>query len=90
MKEAALEKKMRLHVEALGGQFLKLALRRGIQDRLVVLPGVIGFCEVKKPNERYRKQPLQDRWQARVEALGHPTIMVNSFEEFVAWVDSLM
>lgn len=90
MREAGLEAAALRHVRALGGDMLKLTFRRGLFDRIVLLPhGVVGFCEFKSPETGGRTSGAQLFHEARFKQIGFPTLRTNSLDEFIDWVDNL-
>lgn len=83
--EKDLETKCRLLVERRGGKLFKWKSpgNKGIQDRIVVLPGgYVAFVEFKKP--KGRMQPLQPYWQKWFRERGHRTYVIDSYADFVA------
>jgi len=84
--ECRLERDFRLAVEAAGGACVKLdpRSRRGIPDRLVLLPNFIGLAELKK-DPKAKVSKLQIRWGERLEAMGLPYIRSYDLDELLAW-----
>ena len=80
VKESAIERELRIRVEALGGVCEKVRVigRRGFFDRLVVLPpGVVVFVELKRP-KRGRLSRHQIWYAARFAALGVAIALVRT------------
>ena len=91
MRESGLEAKVAQLVRRRGGWAIKVTPVScvGLPDRLVVLPGVVGFLELKSPTGRGRTSPMQALWGRRLEALGVPYLRSSSFEEIAQWVKIL-
>ncbi len=70
MRESKIEEKLRLGVEAKGGECFKWVSpnRSGVPDHIVVLPGAIVFVETKAPLGELK--PWQERCHARLRELG--------------------
>lgn len=83
MLESTIEKYLVAAVERRGGFTVKLnpAGKKGIPDRLVVLPdGVLIFAELKRPKGGIVAQ-LQDWWRNRIRHLGHRAVVLSTQEE---------
>lgn len=82
MREAAIERKLRTRVKALGGVAVKLNPHScvGVPDRLCVLPGRIVFVELKAPTGKGRVSAKQHEWAAKITALGHEYARIDSVD----------
>jgi hypothetical protein len=79
MTEKHLERKLKRHIESIGGLCLKWSspAHRGVPDRICLLPdGRVIFAEVKAANGRLSK--LQALMIQQLTALGHDTRIINS------------
>ncbi len=76
-------------VKALGGHAYKFVSpsNRGVADRLVVLPGVVWFVEVKA--EGGRLSPLQTLFIEQMKRLDQNVIVVWNKEDVDRWIASL-
>ncbi len=76
-------------VKALGGHAYKFVSpsNRGVADRLVVLPGVVWFVEVKA--EGGRLSPLQTLFIEQMKRLDQNVIVVWNKEDVDRWISSL-
>lgn len=87
MKEKDLERAFVKAVEKRGGLALKFTVpgRRGVPDRLVLLPGGgRAFVEFKHPHGTGRVSKLQDRFAEQLRALQHPVYLVRTSFDAVA------
>ena len=80
--EKTLERKLRQHIEALGGLAIKLVATHftGLPDRLILLPGArILFVEVKttKQKPRARQRLVHDQ----LRRLGFEVIILDRSEQ---------
>jgi hypothetical protein len=78
--ESAIERELRLRVEALGGLCIKVKAigRRGFFDRIVVLPGGrVWFVELKRPKGG-RLSPHQVWHLGEFSRLGAVAVVVKS------------
>lgn len=78
MREASVERKLRLMVRRLNGRAIKLRNTgvRGEVDRIIVLPNAITvWAEVKKPGEKPRAE--QRRVHAWLRRRGHRVMIVD-------------
>lgn len=85
MLERMLERKLVARVVSLGGIAYKFASpgRRGVPDRLCLLPGGrVVFVEVKAPGRK--PTALQAAEQARLAAMGFEVRVVDSLEDVEA------
>ena len=83
MLESELERRFVEYVKAHGGIAYKWTSpgRRGVPDRIVVLPGHILFVELK--TETGQLTPWQVREHQRLKALGHTVLVIRRESEFV-------
>lgn len=82
MQEKHIEQKLVKLIRTHGGLCWKLASpgTAGVPDRLVILPGgKTIFIELKAPGGKPR--PLQIRQLAKLEKLGHQTLVINSIKQ---------
>jgi hypothetical protein len=79
VKESTVEQYLKKRIRELGGVCVKLNSKKGISDRLVILPGNrIEFVELKTPiGELSEAQKL---WNKRLESLGCVIKVINSKE----------
>jgi hypothetical protein len=73
-----------------GGEAYKFTspAMRGVADRLVVMPnGVVWFVEIKRPGGK--RTALQERFAARMQALGQRYALLCSIEEVERWLAQL-
>jgi hypothetical protein len=87
MRESLVEKRLVRGVLALGGRADKFVSpgRRGVPDRLVMLPGgILFFVECKAPNRKPNPSQCRDHQQRR--RLGFRVEIVNCIED----VDDLL
>jgi hypothetical protein len=80
VKEAVIERELVVRVRISGGLCIKLASpgRRGMFDRLVILPGPrVIFIELKRPKGG-RISPHQQLYAARFKSLGVAIAVVRS------------
>lgn len=90
IRESDIERAFVAAVRALGGIAYKFVSpgRRGVPDRLVVLPGGrIKFVELKAPGGRVSK--LQAVQFGVLALLGAPVTVLRSKEEVAAWAKHL-
>ena len=81
MRESVIEKALVERVKALGGMCEKFTSpsRRGVPDRIVILPGGrVVFVELKAPGKAL--SVLQQRDHARRHALGCSVLVIDSLE----------
>lgn len=85
MSEAALESRVENRLLAAGCEYLKLPAqwRRGIPDRLVIVPGgAVWFLELKdSPKADVGK--AQERWERRLNMLGANYLRSSDYDEIV-------
>lgn len=87
-KEDTIEKFLNDEVERRGGFTVKLHPKgyKGIQDRLVVLPGRILVVELKRPKGGVIAR-LQYWWRDRFTALGHEAYIAPTREAVLKALD---
>jgi hypothetical protein len=88
--EADVEEELRVGVELLDGECLKLTVpnRVGPTDRLVLMPrGRIVFVELKKPKGRVA--PWQNRFHERMRVLGFRVEVLWTKEQVRAFFPTL-
>lgn len=81
MRESKVERALVARVKSLGGDCEKFSSpgRRGVPDRIVLLPGGrIVFVELKAPGKQATK--LQERDHTRRRALGFDVKVIDSLE----------
>lgn len=87
MRESQIEGTLVRRVNELGGLALKFVSpgRRGVPDRLVILPGGrVAFVEVKAPGGRLLAG--QQRVHQTLRHLGVEVVVLWSIEEVAAWL----
>jgi hypothetical protein len=79
VKESVVEKELRMRVQLAGGLCIKTRAigTRGFFDRVIVLPGRVVFCEVKRPRGG-RVSPHQIRYHKMFVALGVEACFVRN------------
>ena len=73
-----------------GGLCVKLdaGSRKGIQDRLVLLPGArVYFVETKRPDGG-RVSVLQRVWRTKIRRMGFPALIISTIPELDKFVES--
>lgn len=90
MLETKIEQHLVRKVNAIGGQALKLnTSKRGMPDRLVLLPGGrTVFVELKAPGEKPR--PLQLKRIADLKNLGFTVKVIDSMEQVDRFVKGVI
>ena len=91
MLEAIYERQFSRHCESIGVECLKLRIdgRDGFPDRTLLCPdGSVGFVEFKQPGKQLR--PQQRLWKRLLESLGFAYAIAFSFEDAVAFLDTLL
>ena len=80
MRESTIEAYLVKRVKDLGGETRKVAWigRNGAPDRLVMLPGLTLWVELKAPGKE--AEPHQLREHKRMQMLGQIVHVVDSFE----------
>jgi len=88
MLESSVEKRCMSYVRSKGGIGIKLSPinRRGIPDRLVLLPGgKVLFIEFKRPGGKPRGN--QQYWLARLQCMGFTAECMDNSDDFVKLID---
>lgn len=89
MLEKELEKYFVSEIKKLGGRCYKFVSpgNSGVPDRIVVLPKVVHFVELK--TERGRLSPLQKRQIKKLNDLGQMTWVLYGFEDVENFINIL-
>ena len=88
--ERDIEARLGRVVQERGGLCLKLdsSMKKGIQDRLVLLPGArVWFVELKRPTGG-RVSVLQKVWKVRVERMGFPACVIRNETELDSLIET--
>lgn len=90
MKEEKVENYLRTRVLDAGGFCVKMSPLGlvGIPDRLVVLPGVIAFVELKRPKGA-RVSAMQKYWHTRLRAMDHKVGVLYTTYEVDQFIDEV-
>ena len=89
MKESVVEDALVDETESWGGECIKFTSpnKRGVPDRIVVLPGgLVGFVECKRPTGG-KASALQARQLDQLRLLGVHTALVSTVAEAVGTVE---
>ena len=80
MRESEIEKYLVHCTRRAGGEVRKVKWigRRGAPDRVVMLPGLMLWVELKAPGEK--AQPHQQREHERMRRMGQRVEVIDSFE----------
>lgn len=80
MKERDIEEYLVKRVKALGGEVRKVKWlgRHGAPDRVVMLPGLLSWVELKAPGEKAK--PHQVREHERMRKMGQMVVVIDSME----------
>lgn len=87
MRESALERKLRIAVESIGGKMPKWVSpgNRGVPDRIALLPGGrTVYVEMKAPGKPL--EPLQRKWRKTLLAMGHEYRKIDSEEDIERFI----
>lgn len=86
MRESYIEKKFKMLCERNGMRVIKLSAQFewGIPDRLVLLDGYAGFCELKAPGER--PKPHQAAYLKKLQLDGCFVGVVDNPNDIVTWI----
>lgn len=89
MRENQIESYLVKSVMALGGEVRKVKWigRRGAPDRIVMLPGLSVWVELKAPGEKVK--PHQAREHERMRALGQNVKVIDSLEDVANLVNEV-
>lgn len=82
MLESELEKYLVKEIKRIGGQAPKWVSpgNRGVQDRIVILPGGRTiYVEMKAPGKQLK--PLQVRWAKILRNMGHQVYKIDSVKD---------
>jgi hypothetical protein len=82
MLESVIEKRLKKHIEKIGGLALKMDAMSwaGAPDRIVLMPGgQVIFVELKAPGKKPR--PIQIKRHDQLRAIGFDVIIIDSLEE---------
>lgn len=87
MRERVIERYLVQEVKKLGGRAVKLTSsnNRGLPDRLIILPGFIGFIELKAPGRT--PTDLQRNWILFIKSCGHAALVIDSRPRVDAFID---
>ena len=89
LSESEVERSCRIYARNAGCVLLKIQGVRGWPDRLLIAPdGRHMFIEFKKRGADLR--PLQEEIQCKLRKMGHKAEMVDSVEQFMTCLDSLL
>jgi hypothetical protein len=89
MLESTIENYLVRKVKSLGGRAIKFTSSslRGLPDRIIILPGFIGFVELKAPGRKpSKKQEKMIKW---IRSRGHTVVVIDSrprVDAFLKWV----
>lgn len=88
MKENAIEKFLFDGVKARGGRAVKLVPTNavGIPDRLVLLPGLTAFVELKRPKSGVVAE-MQLDWQRWLISRGNLALILSNKEQVSAFLE---
>lgn len=89
--EAELERRLVSEVKRIGGQAPKWVSpgNRGVQDRIVILPGGRTiYVEMKAPGKQLK--PLQVRWAKILRNMGHQVYKIDSNEDIDKFIIEVM
>lgn len=90
MREAFVEKKLRMAAKQRGGWAVKFTSPGldGVPDRLLLFPGGrVAFVEVKAPGEKMR--PLQERRAGQLRALGFRVYCLDNVDQIGGILDEV-
>lgn len=89
MLESEIEKKLVREVRKMGGMAYKFVSpgNTGVPDRIVILPGVITFVELK--TETGRLSPGQTRQIGKLRDLGMKVVVLHGMKELEEFLDEI-
>nr|DAR13819.1 MAG TPA: Nuclease [Caudoviricetes sp.] len=89
MLESEIEKKLVREVRKMGGMAYKFVSpgNTGVPDRIVILPGVITFVELK--TETGRLSPGQKRQIGKLQDLGMKVVVLHGMKELEEFLDEI-
>ena len=89
MLESEIEKKLVRESRKMGGMAYKFVSpgNTGVPDRIVILPGVITFVELK--TETGRLSPGQKRQIGKLQDLGMKVVVLHGMKELEEFLDEI-
>ena len=89
MLESEIEKKLVREIRKMGGMAYKFVSpgNTGVPDRIVILPGVIIFVELK--TETGRLSPGQKRQIGKLQDLGMKVVVLHGMKELEEFLDEI-
>lgn len=86
MSESSIEKKFKRLCERNGMRVIKMSTQfeMGLPDRLVLLKGFAGFCELKAPGKKLK--PHQEAYIRQLQLEGNFVGVVDHPDDVVAWI----
>lgn len=89
MLESEIEKKLVREIRKMGGMAYKFVSpgNTGVPDRIVILPGVITFVELK--TETGRLSPGQKRQIGKLQDLGMKVVVLHGMKELEEFLGGL-
>jgi len=89
MLESEIEKKLVREIRKMGGMAYKFVSpgNTGVPDRIVILPGVITFVELK--TETGRLSPGQKRQIGKLQDLGMKVVVLHGMKELEEFLDEI-
>ena len=89
MQESEIEKRLVREIRRLGGMAYKFVSpgNTGVPDRIVILPGVITFVELK--TETGRLSPGQKRQIGKLQDLGMKVVVLHGMKELEEFLDEI-
>lgn len=89
MLESEIEKKLVREIRKMGGMAYKFVSpgNTGVPDRIVILPGVITFVELK--TETGQLSPGQKRQIGKLQDLGMKVVVLHGMKELEEFLDEI-
>ena len=89
MLESEIEKKLVREIKKMGGMAYKFVSpgNAGVPDRIVILPGVITFVELK--TETGRLSPGQKRQLGKLQDLGMKVVVLHGMKELEEFLNEI-
>ena len=89
MLESEIEKKLVREIRKMGGMAYKFVSpgNTGVPDRIVILPGVITFVELK--TETGRLSPGQKRQIGKLQNLGMKVVVLHGMKELEEFLNEI-
>lgn len=89
MLESEIEKKLVREIRKMGGMAYKFVSpgNTGVPDRIVILPGVITFVELK--TETGRLSPGQKRQIGKLQDLGMKVVVLHGMKELEEFLNEI-